>query len=494
MSSARPRPTESQSPVPRLSAVPSETRPLELEDHSEKRFPADLLFPVGDRRAAAAHHGRLLEQFLRSNRRLFDVLQLRVATDFDGNRVYVVVESESMVGAVPLVSPLTGKMDFGLIIQPRFPWQGLGPMLGQMGWRVAPRPLRLPLLRRSERRVPPWVISLMVLERLEVLVREMERRFELTESLLSTPKGTIRWQSYLSHQVPTGKLQYLPCRFPDLRDDRILKGMVRWAVEAQVSSLRSQLAHGAFVHQLLERAHKILLHVHDETPVRPTARVLQMVGRLPLRSEIFHHGLEAIEWTAEERGLAGLCELEGIPWVMDMDLFFEAWVECVLERASREIGGLLRRGRTRQTQAPLRWEPPSAGTQVSLIPDLVLEAPDFTLIADAKYKRHLEEYVSSSHHVVSEETRERHRADVLQVLAYSTLFSAKTNIALLAYPCRRDTWESLRQRHLCIQRAVVPAQRRSCELWLAALPMQSRVEEAAEPVVQAIRELRLRAA
>jgi hypothetical protein len=33
----------------------------------------------------------------------------------------------------------------------------------------------------------------------------------------------------------------------------------------------------------------------------------------PMRSTQFMDGLQAIEWTAEERGLAGLSDLEGIP-------------------------------------------------------------------------------------------------------------------------------------------------------------------------------------
>jgi len=30
-------------------------------------------------------------------------------------------------------------------------------MLAEMGWLVSPTPLRLPLLKRSERRVPPCI-------------------------------------------------------------------------------------------------------------------------------------------------------------------------------------------------------------------------------------------------------------------------------------------------------------------------------------------------
>lgn len=480
--------------LPALRSAPADSVCLELEDHSVHRIPCEKWFPVADRRMAPSSHGRLSGQLLEQNRAIFDVLGLRGWSEFDGNQVYLTVESSSSVGAVPLVSPLSGRMDFGLVVQPRFPWRGLGPMLGQMGWRVAPRPLRLPLLRRSERRVPPWVISLMVIERLEFLLRQLVRRFELTEDTQSAPKGTILWQPYICRQLARGNLHHVPCRFPDLRDDRVLKGMIRWTLETQARSLSSQLEHGAFIHQLLERVHALLLHVRDAAPVRPTEVQMQTIARLPLRSEALHQGLEAIEWTAEERGLAGLCDLEGIPWVMDMDQFFEAWVEYVLEYVTRRVGGVLRRGRTKQTLVPLHWSPPSEGTQFSLLPDFVLEAADFTLIADAKYKRHLEEFVSHPRRDIGEQTREGHRADILQVLAYSGLFTTPVTLALLIYPCRLDTWQSLQRRGRLIQKAVLPVAGRSFELWLAAMPMAAKAEEAAEPLIHALRERRLEAA
>lgn len=480
--------------VPESQALSFHCVCLELEDHSVLRFPCQELFGDQDQRTAPFTHGRLVEQLLAQNRPLFDVMGLRASSEFDGRRVYLTIESSSAVGAVPFLSPISGRMDFGLVVQPRFPWPGLGPMLGQMGWRVAPRPLRLPLLRRSERRVPPWVISLMVIERVELLIRQLVRRFELTHDTLSAPKGTIFWQPYICQQLARGNVHHVPCRFPDLRDDRVLKGMIRWTLETQARSLSSQLEHGGFIHQLLERVHGLLLHVRDAAPVRPTEGLTQAMARLPLRSEVLHQGLEAIEWTAEERGLAGLCELEGIPWVMDMDQFFEAWVEYVLELVTRYTGGVLHRGRTRQTLVPLHWEQPSAATQLSLLPDFVLESCDFTLVADAKYKRHLEEFTSHDRWDIADETRERHRADILQVLAYSGLFAASTTLALLIYPCTVVTWQSLQRRRRLIQKAILPVAGRSCELWLTAIPMAAKADEAAEPLIEALRERRLAAA
>jgi len=43
---------------------------------------------------------------------------------------------------------------------------------------------------------------------------------------------------------------------------------------------------------------------------------------------------------------------------------------------------------------------------------------------------------------IEQEIREQHRSDLLQVLAYSTVAESKRVVCCLAYPCRKDTWQS----------------------------------------------------
>jgi len=83
----------------------------------------------------------------------------------------------------------------------------------------------------------------------------------------------------------------------------------------------------------------------------------------PFRTEPFINGLQAIEWTIEERGLAGLSDREGIPWKMPIDQFFEAWVETVFRKVAQRTGGQIKVGRKRETTHPINWEPPYLGSQ-----------------------------------------------------------------------------------------------------------------------------------
>jgi 5-methylcytosine-specific restriction endonuclease McrBC regulatory subunit McrC len=94
---------------------------------------------------------------------------------------------------------------------------------------------------------------------------------------------------------------------------------------------------------------------------------------------------------------------------------------------------------------------------------------------DAKYKQHWEEMQNRRWRDLEDELRERHRADLLQVLAYSTIARTRKVLVCLAYPCNEERWRSLRARNLLIHRATLPVTERRIELMLLAFPLSTRV-------------------
>lgn len=462
---------------------------LELQDHSVLHRSAIDFFQLrkqGDPQTLAAKAARLTEQFLTQNRPLMSLLDVRVERDYDGRDVQLLIQSGNAVGAIPLISPTTARPDYGLVVQPRFPWAGIGPMLGEMGWRISPTPLRLPLLLRSERRVPRWVFSSMILVRLKALLDSLDRRFELATETRRAPRGTVHWAEYATKRIPTANFLSIPCTFPDLLDNRLLKGAVRHVVECQLRALDTQKEHGGFVHRLIEFGQELLGRVQSVPVYIPSAMTLGTWMQRPFRTEHFTNGLQAIEWTIDERVLAGLSDREGIPWMMPMDQFFEAWVETVFRVVAQRTGGQLKVGRKRETTHPINWAPPYFGSQKSLVPDVWLEWDSVTLIVDAKYKRHWEE-LQNPWSRVEVELREQHRNDLLQVLAYANLARTSKVIACLVYPCSPQSWASLRERGRLIHRAELTVGSRSLNLWLTALPMATAVEHIAGPLADDLR-------
>jgi hypothetical protein len=389
------------------------------------------------------------------------------------------IVTSSRVGAIPLISPVTGRPDFGLVVEPRFAWSSAGDMLAGTGFRVVPELLPVPDLPQSERRVPPWVLSSVVLTRILELLESLSRRFVLAKADLAAPRGQVDWGTYAANRFAVGRALSVPCRFPDLRDDEELRSALHWVVRRHRDALRGQMTAGIVVRKLIELCDSLITRLRGSSPRQPSARVRRTWSSQSIKSQVFRDGIEAIDWTLDERGLAGQSDLSGLAWRLDMDAFFEAWLESIAHHVAPRVGAQVLAGRTNATRVPLDWTPPSSGSQKSLIPDVVVKRDDVVVVLDAKYKRHAEDIERLGWTGVSDELREQHRNDVLQALAYSTLFDAPRVVACLAYPATPENWRRLNARGRDTMRATIrTAGSRTLELALMAIPLSGDREEA----------------
>lgn len=458
-----------------LSPARPRQRCFEAADSSVTRVPANFLLQGQLSRDPISQLSRLAEQFIALNREPIRHLGLSIEPRVRNSAVELEVGAGTQIGAIPLLSPTSGRPDYGVVVRPRFDWPGIGPILGATGWRIIPSLLAMPMLPESERRVPPWVLSTVVLFRLKELLNQMVRRFEISSDERSSPRGRIDWGRYVHRQISRARLLDVPCSFPELQSDRELRGAIRFALERQLHSLETQRMAGSFVRELIELCRSLLDGLLDVASREPRRTSFEVWHRGSLRTDVFHRGIEAIEWTADERGLAGVSDFAGLPWSMSMEQFFEAWIETLMSQVARQVGGTMRTGRERQTVVPIDWNPPYLGSQKSLVPDLVIEREDATIIVDAKYKEHWEEMQERRWSDLETELRERHRADLLQVLAYSTVALKPKVLVCLAYPCNEERWLSLRERNVLVHRASLPLSERRLELALMAFPLSTRI-------------------
>jgi hypothetical protein len=467
---------------PRLSARPTQT----LRDSTES-FVRALDWLGGEGRDPEVAAERRAEGLLDVNRGLLRELHVEASVARRAGRPGIQFRPGTRIGAVPLASPVSGRPELGLVIEPRISWASAGDMLAGTGFRIVPELLRLPEMPQSERGVPPWVLSSVVIDRLERLLEAMQRRFVLAQADLRSPRGQVGWDAYLRTRVPLGRSLDVPCSFPDLRDDEDMRSAVAWTARRHRDALSGQRGAGRVVRALIARCEAVLARLPGALPLAPSARMRTAWQRSAMPSAAFRDGLQAIDWTVDERGLAGLTDLSGLAWRLDMETFFEAWVESIAEHAARRTGARLRTGRRGQTRVPLAWRPPSLGSQTSLVPDLVIERGDVTVVVDAKYKRHAEQIERLGWTGMDERIREEHRNDVLQALAYSTLFDSPRVVSCLAYPAPPEVWDRLNQRGRTVSRTRVPAGGRQVELVLMSVPLSGDAAQAAmalEGVVQ----------
>jgi hypothetical protein len=456
-----------------VERIPADT--IKLKDTSVGRIAASAIARSG--RGDDARQAHLAHLFIDRNGRTLEQFKIEARVDYDGKQVYVVFKSGAAIGAFPLVSPLSGKPEVSLVVGPRFGWAGLGASLGRSGFKVVPQILSLGLLPKTEREIPPWVMSAAVLPRLKTLIGRLTRRFEMVEEVRSAPCGSVDWAMYATAKLPAMKFLSVPCRHPDLTSNRELRAAIHFTLRKQLAALESQRHSGGAVLVLMQLCLELLRAVDDVLPVPPTRRQLDLWFRTPLATSALFDGLNAISWTTDETGLGGATDWRGLAWTMSMEEFYEAWVETVFEQFTKRFGGMLRVGRRRETITPIAWERAYLGSQKFLLPDLVIEQEDRVVFVDAKYKDHWEELRQNRWMTLEEEIRERHREDLLQVLAYSTLSDRKATTACLAYPCTPNTWTSLKARRMLSHKGAIYAGRRKIDLVLVAIPIGSRLEE-----------------
>ncbi len=418
------------------------------------------------------------EAFVRMNADLLKCFDVKADVAVSGREVGIRMKPATRIGALPLKSPLTGRPNLGLVIEPRFHWKAFGEVLDAVGMKVAPQPLALPDLPTSSRQIPVWVFSAIVLRRMRALLDATIRRFELREVDLASPRGAVRWDEYARRRLPSARWTSVPCRAPELTADRDLLSAIHYTVRQHQMALLPLRGASRVTRTLLAEAELLLARLAPYPALRPLPTTLSAMQTRPFDEVVrraVREGLQAIEWTSEERGLGGLSDLAGLPFHLDMERFFEAWAATVAGRLAKMVGGSI----LEQSPIHLRWDPPWAGSSRRLIPNVVVRAGDTVLVIDSKYKRYGEEILAQRWASMPNEQRERHLADIHQVLAYAGVFEAKRVVACLLYPCSVERFARLERDGAVVRRARVATFPRHLEFAVAALPMSGEVEGAA---------------
>lgn len=384
------------------------------------------------------------------------------------------IHAGGVVGAVPLRTPDSRRVNGGIVVRPRLGWKGIGPLLARIGWSAHPRILDLPLVPGSTREVPPWVLAGPALQRLAALVNDLSSGFQVIERVPASPRGQLLWGTYLTRYAAQGAFHRLPCRYPDLGPNETLRSYLRWGIETLRSELAPHATDDGIARGLWDLAESLLVSLRDTPARRPDRRALEGLARSEgLPSQVLANGLTALGWIADGRGLAGRSESDGLAWALVMHELFERWVEHLVRCWTHRVGAQVLTGRTLQTAVPIRWQGRGRGSLTNLVPDLVVRRGEQVMVFDAKYKDHLEELEESQWTSLAEEVRAQHRQDIHQVLAYAGLFEARQITAALVYPMRAAVWERLNPSGRTLIRAELSSGGREVCLALAGVPMQA---------------------
>src|SRR5690242_10026563 len=93
---------------------------LRLDDCSTRSVDASFLLCGAKPRNPAVQTARLAEQFVEQNSTQLRLLDAHISPRYNGTSVTLQLSTSTRVGAVPLRSPVTGEIDYGLTVRPRF--------------------------------------------------------------------------------------------------------------------------------------------------------------------------------------------------------------------------------------------------------------------------------------------------------------------------------------------------------------------------------------
>lgn len=452
----------------RSSATVRKQAPLyQAVDHGPPITLAPQLFAPAQRDGG---WGPYAEAFLRFNQPAFAALDIRAEAHAGAGGFSIRLTPGGKAGAVPLRSAQTGRVVGGLLVSPRFGWSGVGRVLAETGWPALPEFLPLPMVPGSGREVPPWVLAGPVLARLEAMLRRMQRGYQQLEVALGSPRGRILWNRYIAESLVRGQWHHVPCRFPDLGHDPRLRSYARWVLERVHADLVRVGRGDPVAVGLASVAQDLLQTLVDVQPQRPRRHELEHWGRRRLGDEALHLGLEAMAWVEEERGLGGGREMDGLAWALSLETLWESYVEAVVRREAKMVGGEVKVGRLGETVVPIAWQDPVRRSLGHLVPDIVVRRGRTIHVIDAKYKAHFADLDEVGWRRFTEEEKAAHRADFHQILAYAGLYDAEEVTATLVYPLPQRTWLNVAAASGDIISAEIVQGGRRVQLYLLGLP------------------------
>jgi hypothetical protein len=414
----------------------------------------------------------IANNFLNANASSFEALDIVPLINYGRDNVYIELRTNGIIGAVPLFSSETRKIDGGIIVEPKFGWNDIGPLLSSIGWSASPQLLSFPMIPGSAREVPPWVLAGPMVERISILLKSINRGFSLVTETRETPRGRILWQEYASKSMVSGHFNHIPCVFPDLNENNKLRSYIRWGLERIKTSILKASAGDTTSFSLLVRIEYLLNLVKDVPSIIPNQSSLDTLAKTnTLISQSFMLGIQALSWIREERGLAGQHEQDGLSWKIKMSDLFERWVEAVARLWASKFGGAVNTSRQDTSRVSIHWQHPGQKSLSSLIPDVVIETHDTAYIIDAKYKKLYEELDDQKWRELSKDLQEEHRHDLHQVLAYASLFNKPRIVSVLVYPLTDVTYTDLSRSSRLLDRAMIPNANRNLELAIFGLPL-----------------------
>lgn len=361
-----------------------------------------------------------IQKFLDYNKNVFEFLNITPIIEGSDREVGLYFRSTSYIGAIPLRSPVNGKPIGDFIITPRytndknFNYLRLLNIIEQV---IKPEYKEgLPLLSKNYYKPPIYYEAVIYIKLLFGFFRFKWNKFISNEKICSLPSSSTNWKKYIDKESnPENKF-----RFPNKKN--------------QLSTFHNEFFNLKYVFEVS----KSLIY-SSETPYRiqidldPIIKIVsdyfkEYSSLYTKCIDIKASDSKSIKQVKEQANkILSNDKNIGIAWRLDYNIVFERFVQYLFDKAIKEIGGRVY-DNTKfygECKKPFYWQ------MNYLEPDLIFVKNNIVIPIDAKYKANF--FAINS---FSEILKNEHRADLHQILSYTSFDKNSNKSCILCYPGR----------------------------------------------------------
>lgn len=378
--------------------------------------------------------GATFHEFLGLNKKGFDSLGLKISLISRDNKGYLKVTSSNIIGAIPLLSLKNNDAVSGIYVEPNFSWSGFGEICDLIGWSLVPSIIEgIKLVPGGNKSIPSWLLAGPIIKSFFNALKRPGRNYITREEELSLIRGNVNYEKYIEKNLVSGKWQIFQCKYDDLSLDCSHHRYIVPIVKRLLSDLQKRETFNTSNNDIQKLGKIILKKLEYVNPKWPRSLDIDKLSFRGVWSK-YKQGFKYSKWLLYQQGLGGPDDGEGLPWAVCSEELYELWVGYIAQKWAKNIGASIKTSSNRSSIIPIDWNVQYEKTMSYLIPDYVVERDEEVWVFDAKYKNLIKDLVDFQWYQLDDSTKEAHRSDLHQILAYSSAYNKDKIVSILAYP------------------------------------------------------------
>ena len=392
----------------------SESKEIKSEEIYER------LFDKGAGRRLEKHAlESAIQKFVLLNKKMFSFLGVSIEMNGSGSDLSIKFKTSGYIGAIPVKMPYDGITHKDFQIIPRFDnsdqiFSDLTQLLSKLEYSISPEyadgeELALPLQLRP----PMYYEAAKFIELFETAQKQNWVKFEVIKDIHRFPKSNTDWSKYSkTASDPTKALMY------PASDSILSVNHSEWQQLTYVFDIAQSIIMQPNVPETIRYRYRDKIIALQKKNVSIKA---MRANDIPIHAS---DPCAIKKAKCQANTLLKKATTSCVAWRIDMAKLFERYVQYVVSKSLRDLGGNVIsnckiQGKGQMAQWGLKH----------LEPDMIINCDSKMYMADAKYKAHYYAFGQNS-----EILKETHRADLHQLLAYCSFSPEKNKTGILFYP------------------------------------------------------------